>query len=182
MGTMFDTSGDPAESFRGLDVESVAAYGNGRYTNYPAAKREFPNVPVLELDVKGEGIGHGGDFESGDMPASEAGSWAKKRIAAGVHRPVIYFQVSSWEPIMASLRAAGLEREHVRIWTAHYDGRPHLCSSACGYGVTGEADATQWGSADYPSTLPAPYKGHHLDVSETAPSFHAQPNGAPPAS
>jgi hypothetical protein len=178
MGTMFDTIGDPAATFRGLDVESIAAYGNGSYANYPAAKREFPNVPVLEIDVSGEGIGHGGDFERGDMPASEAGRWAKGRIAAGVHRPVIYSSVSSWDAIMQSLKAAGLERDHVRMWTAHYDGRPHLCSSACGYGVTGEADATQWGSAQAAGTLPAPYEGRNIDVSETAPSFHHQPAAA----
>lgn len=171
MGTMFDTASDPAQTFRGLDVQAIAAYGNGRYANYEAAKREFPHAHVLEIDVSGEGIGHAGDFEQGDMSYGHAGTWAKGRIEAGIHRPVIYFSVGNWGAVMESLASAGLDRSHVRIWTAHYDGRPHLCSSACEPGITGTADATQWGSADAPSTLPAEYRGRNIDVSETANDF-----------
>ena len=57
-----------------------------------------------------------------------------RRIEAGVGRPVIYFQVSAWRPVMESLAAAGVQRHHVRLWTAHYNGRPHLCSEACNFG------------------------------------------------
>lgn len=31
-----------------------------------------------------------------------------------------------------------------KLWTAHYSGRAHLCTSICGYGFTGAADGTQW--------------------------------------
>ncbi len=170
MGTMFDTVGDPAATFKGLQVDAVAAYGNGKYANYGEAKREFPKVPVLEIDVSGQGIGNAGDFEAGDMPYHEAGPWAKKRIAAGVRRPVVYFSVSQWPAIKESIHAAGLEIADVRIWTAHYTGKPHLCGPECGFGDKPDdhADATQW--AD-PGVLPPPYQGRNIDVSETDATF-----------
>jgi hypothetical protein len=59
----------------------------------------------------------------------------------------------------------------VRIWTAHYNGDAHICSSKCGYGVSGHAHATQWGSANAQGTLPAPYAGRNIDVSKTSPEF-----------
>ena len=173
MGTMFDTASDPRKTFAGLTVEAVAAYGNGKYANYEAARHAFPHVHALEIDVNGQGIGNAGDFEAGDMSYAHAGSWAKGRIHAGVHRPVVYFSVSNWEAIMQSLKAAGLARHDVRIWTAHYTGTRHLCSSTCGFGVTGSADATQWASPQKPSTLHGPYAGRNIDVSMTAENFFA---------
>lgn len=168
---MFDTVNDPKSTFAGLTVEAIAAYGNGKFANFAAAKREFPQVPVLQVDVSGQGIGDTGDFEPGDMSYSRAGSWAKERINAGVTRPVIYFSASHWGEIMASLAGAGLKRRDVRIWTAHYTGHAHLCSSACGFGIKGAADATQWGSQQEPGSLRPPYKDRVIDVSLTTPDF-----------
>ena len=180
MPTMLDTVGDPKQTFSGLDVEAVAAYGNGRFANFKAAQAEFPHLNLLEIDVNGQGIGNAGDFEAGDMDPSHAGSWAKGRIAAGVHRPVIYFAVSNWRTIMQSLKAAGIARKQVRIWTAHYTGKPHRCSAKCGFGVTGTADATQWASPQAPGTLPHHFAGHNVDVSLTAPNFFAEPSAPAP--
>jgi hypothetical protein len=172
METMFDTTdAHPRDTLSGLNVDAVAAYGNGRFSNFTAAKEEFPKAHLLEIDVDGQGIGDAGDFEAGDMEYEHAGSWAKGRIEAGVRRPVIYFQVSAWRPVLAALEAAGVHRDQVRLWTAHYTGRPHLCSAACGFGVTGTADATQWGSPQAPGTLAGPYARRNIDVSSTADDF-----------
>src|SRR3954447_21717089 len=171
MGVMFDTVTDPARSFRGLRFDAVAAYGNGSYTNYDVARRQFPRLRLLEIDVSGAGIGNAGDFEPGDMSYAHAGRWAKARLAAGVWRPVLYFSVSHWQEVMRSLADFGVPRSDVRIWTAHYTGKEHRCSSACGFGVTGSADATQWGSSDIHGTLPATYAHRDIDVSETAGDF-----------
>jgi hypothetical protein len=81
MGVMFDTVGDPAGNFRGLKFDAVAAYGNGRFANFEVARRQFPRLHLLEIDVSGAGIGTAGDFEPGDMSYAHAGSWAKGRIA-----------------------------------------------------------------------------------------------------
>lgn len=182
MGTMFDTTDDPATTLAGLQVEALAAYANGRFANYSAASREFPSVNLLEVDVIGQQVGNAGDFEAGDMPYSEVGPWVKARLGDGVVRPVVYFQVSSWPSVMQSLASAAISRNEVRLWTAHYTGQPHVCSSACGYGVTGTADATQWASADAPGTVPSAYGTRNIDVSITADDFWgpAPPAPAPP--
>src|SRR6185503_5891979 len=133
MGTMLDTTDpSPAATFSGLPFDAVAAYVNGIYANYARAKQECGGrKPVLAIDVSGQGVGNTGDFERGDMSPTEAGTWARGRIRAGVKRPIIYTSVSNWSAVMGSLRAVGLSRDDVRIWTAHYTGRSHLCSSAC---------------------------------------------------
>jgi hypothetical protein len=131
---MFDTVNDPAQTFAGLPVEAVAAYGNGKYANYSKAKAQFPNAHILQIDVNGQGIGEAGDFEPGDMQLSSAGTGAKGRIKAGVKRPVIYFSLSNWQPVLDSVKAAGLARSDVRLWTAHYTGNGHLCGVPCGFG------------------------------------------------
>jgi hypothetical protein len=179
MGTMFDTVDDPAQVFSGLNVQAVAAYGNGKFANFTKAKAEFPKLNVLQIDVNGQGIGNCGDFEAGDMATAHAGSWAAGRMAAGIKRPVIYFQVSSWVPIMQSLGAAGITRNQVRIWTAHYTGKSHLCSAACGFGVTGSADATQWASPQKPGSLPPKFAGRNIDLSLTAINFFGPPKAPP---
>jgi hypothetical protein len=184
MGTMLDTVSDPARTFRGLTFDAVAAYGNGRYHNYPAALLEFPRLHLLQIDVSGEGIGNCGDFEPGDMSYDHAGRWASGRLAAGVWRPVIYFSVSNWTRVMASLHGAGVGREDVRIWTAHYTGTEHTCSPACnGHGVAGvdgSADATQWGSSDSNGSLPPIYAHRDIDVSMTADDFWGDAPTPPP--
>ena len=62
MGTMFDTSDDPATTLAGLQVEAVAAYANGRYANYTAAAQAFPAAHLLEIDVAGQRVGNAGRF------------------------------------------------------------------------------------------------------------------------
>jgi hypothetical protein len=89
---------------------------------------------------------------------------------------VIYFSVANWRTIMQSLHAAGVARSAVRIWTAHYTGHAHRCSSACGFGVTGTADATQWASPSEPGTLPHQFAGRNVDVSVTADNFFTLPH------
>jgi peptidoglycan hydrolase-like protein with peptidoglycan-binding domain len=179
---MFDTSDNPATTLAGLQVEAVAAYANGRYANYAAAAQAFPAAHLLEIDVAGQRVGNAGDFEQGDMPYSEVGPWASARLSQHVFRPVIYFQVSSWTPVMQSLASAGISRSQVRLWTAHYNGQPHLCSAACGFGVTQTVDATQWASPQAPGTVPSTYGSLNIDVSLTAADFWgpAAPAPAPP--
>ena len=179
MGTMLDTASDPVSTFKGLKFDSFAAYGNGSYENYNAARKAYPRLRCLEIDVWGQGIGNTGDFEPGDMALDHAGRWAAGRIAAGVWRPVIYFSIGSWDPIAASLKAAGVSRSDIRIWSAHYTGREHLCTSACQGTFTGTADATQWGSPKPKNTLPPAYASRNVDISKTSPNFWVRPPVAP---
>ena len=138
-------------------------------------------APPLPRDRRvGAGIGNTGDFEPGDMALDHAGRWAAGRIAAGVWRPVIYFSIGSWDPIAASLKAAGVSRSDIRIWSAHYTGREHLCTSACQGTFTGTADATQWGSPKPKNTLPPAYASRNVDISKNESSnFWGPPPVAP---
>ncbi|MEA2492309.1 MAG: lysozyme [Thermoleophilaceae bacterium] len=177
---MFDTTNRPRHTFSGLPVQAVAAYANGRFANVAAAQADFPQARLLQIDVRGDGIGNCGDFEPRDMSYAHAGRWAKGRMNVGVWRPVLYFSVSNWKTVMQALQGAGVARDSVRLWTAHYNGQPHLCSSACGFGVTGLADATQWGSSDAAGTLPHVYAGRNIDESQTAPDFWGETPHPPP--
>jgi hypothetical protein len=171
MGTMLDTSDDPASTFHGLHVQAVAAYANGSTANFERAKAGFPHVHLLKIDVLNAGVGNCGDFEAGDIRFAHAGGWAKGRLQARIWRPVLYFSVSNWGAAMSSLHASGIQRGDVRIWTAHYNGRRHICSAQCTPGLPGTADATQWGSAQSHGTLPPELHGRNVDVSETSDAF-----------
>ena len=181
MGTMFDTTDDPATVLAGLQVEAVAGYANGKFANYGAAARGFPKVHLLEVDVIGQQVGNaaisrrryavlGG--RAVGQGASESGCRSPGRLLSGVKLGAV----------MQSLAGAGVSRNEVRLWTAHYTGQPHICSSACGYGVTGAADVTQWASADATGTVPSAYGKRNIDVSITADDFSGQasPVPAPP--
>jgi hypothetical protein len=105
------------------------------------------------------------------MSYSHAGSWAKGRMNVGVWRPALYVSVANWKKVMQALKGAGVARDSVCLWTVYNNGQPHLCSSACGFVVTGVADATQWGSSDAAGTLPHVYAGRNIDVSQMAADF-----------
>ena len=81
---------------------------------------------------------------------------------------------------MQSLASAGVSRSQVRLWTAHYNGQPHLCSSACGFGVEQAVDATQWASPQAAGTVPSMYGSRNIDVSLTADDFWGPAPGARP--
>jgi hypothetical protein len=67
-----------------------------------------------------------------------------RQLARGVKRPVLYTSVSNVAALLAALRTAGIARSAVRIWTAHYTYRQHICTPACGFGMPTSADATQF--------------------------------------
>ena len=161
----------PPQRWWGCRLRRLPPTRTGSSRTTVRRRASFPSVHLLEVDVNGQQVGNAGDFEAGDMPYSEAGPWAKARLSQGVARPVVYFQVSSWASVAQSLASAGVSRNDVRLWTAHYTGQQHTCSSACGYGVTGAADATQWASSDAPGTVPSAYRNRNIDVSITADDF-----------
>jgi hypothetical protein len=47
------------------------------------------------------------------------------RIAAEIHRSVVYFSVTDRHVAMESLQNPGLARSHVRVWIAQYNGNRH---------------------------------------------------------
>lgn len=146
------------------DAPAVAGYVGGHWPTYPTLGKLFPNAPKLSIAVTSQEDAECLDVEPGDATNVVAPTWVKRQLARGVVRPVVYTSASNVAALLAMLDSAGIRRKDVRVWTAHYTGKPHLCSkSACGYDVAGgEADATQFTSHAL---------GRSLDESLCSPSF-----------
>lgn len=146
------------------DAQAVAGYTSGNFPTWPELLKRFPHAHRLSIAIN---AGHDADcldVEPGDATPADAAVWVKRQQARGVARPVLYASVSTMPTVLRELAAAGIHREHVRLWTAHYTGRAHLCSPACGFGFLETADATQWTDKAL---------GRNLDESLCADTFFA---------
>lgn len=138
------------------NAQAVIGYvgGNPAYTQYDAAKKRFPKAYVLGLAVASRYDAEGVDVEKGDVPNNLVPMWVKRQMKRGVKKPVVYTSASNVAPLIKLLAANGIMRKQVRILSAHYNYKKHICSPAvCGYP---QADGTQWTNRS---------GGHHLDES-----------------
>lgn len=147
-GEMQDST-DPAQF---VNPKAVAGYVGGYWPTYGELQQRYPDLPKLSYAINASENADALDVEPGDATPSEAPAWVRRQDG----KVAIYGSISSWAGIDQILGAAGLERgkDYLRI-TAHYNGISHRCTSACGYGFEGEADATQWTDRGY---------GHNLDL------------------
>ncbi len=128
------------------DAVAVAGYTGGNYPTYRELVRRFPEAHHLSIAVAStDRTAVCLDVEPGDASPAAVPTWVRAAHARGIARPVIYASVSAMQGILNLLAGANIPRSAVRVWTAHYTGRPHRCSPAsCGYGLRTVADATQW--------------------------------------
>jgi hypothetical protein len=153
MTTMFDSIHVSAIP---KNAEAVAGYVGGAWPTYAELVATFPlKVHKLSIAVASRYDAECGDFEQGDMPNKLAPVWVKRQIARGVKQPVVYTSVSNAHGLLATLKAAGIDRKDIRLWTAHYTGKPHLCGAVCGFGMDTKADATQYTNNALGRTLDA---------------------------
>lgn len=122
------------------DAAAVAGYVGGQWPNYQALVHAFPHAKHLSVAVNASEDADCLDVESGDATAAQAPAWIARQVKRGVKLPVVYTSVSN----VAALLSAGVKRDGIRLWTAHYTNTAHICSPACGNGMTTTADATQW--------------------------------------
>jgi hypothetical protein len=141
MITMYD---DITLSLIPKNAEAVAGYVNGRWATYPAVVKGWPDAHHLSVAVSSVADADCLDVEKGDAPNSVAADWVKRQVARGLEKPVIYTSVSNVRPLLGLLANSGIKRSDVRIWSAHYTFREHLCGPGCGFGMPTTADATQW--------------------------------------
>ena len=74
--------------------------------------------------------------------------------------------------VIPAMRAAGIDRAAVRLWSAHYTGLPHICGpSSCGQ-MSIEADGCQWSNRAF---------GRDLDESLLLADFFGTPPAPKPA-
>lgn len=124
--------------------EAVAGYTDGKWQTYKPLVQAFPRAHHLSIAVFPSDDAECLDIENGDATPEQAPAWVRKQHARGISRPVVYSSLSAMPTVLAHLAGDSIPRRQVRVWTAHYTYRPHLCSAACGFGFTGEADATQY--------------------------------------
>jgi hypothetical protein len=122
----------------------VAGYVGGRWPTYVPLVHAHPHAHHLAIAVSASEDAECLDVEAGDARPDQAPAWVRRQQARGVHRPVLYASVSAMPAVLSALSTAGIPRDAVRLWTAHYTGRPHICTPACGFGFGTTGDATQW--------------------------------------
>lgn len=126
------------------NAEAVAGYVNGRYNTWEAVLKDFPHAKHLSIAVTASADADCLDVEQGDAVAPQVPEWVVRQKKRGVQKPVVYTSVSNVNFVLRELEKAGIKRSAIKLWTAHYTDKAHLCSSKCGFGFTGKADATQW--------------------------------------
>ena len=127
-----------------LDAPAVAAYVDGRFANYAEAKTRFPKASILSIAVFAADNADCLDIETGDATPAQAAGWVARQIARGAVRPCLYGSASTMGQILAAMKAAGVARNTLRLWSAHYTGAAHVCGPhSCGE-MTVDADGTQW--------------------------------------
>jgi hypothetical protein len=126
------------------DAVAVAGYVGGRWPTYEKLAARFPHARRLSIAVSSAEDAECLDVERGDAEPGDAAAWVERQLARGLRRPVVYSSVSVAPAVLAALKRAGIERRAVRVWTAHYTGKPHRCTAACDRAFTRVADATQY--------------------------------------
>lgn len=144
------------------DAPAVAGYVGGRFPTFPTLVKQFPDAHKLSIAVASNQDAECVDCEPGDVPPHLVPGWVKRQQKRGVQRPVVYASVSAMPGVLNELKANGIGRDQVRLWTAHYTFKPHLCSSKCWRGFNTTADATQWTDKSM---------GKSLDESLLTPTF-----------
>ena len=159
--TMFDSvtiSEIPA------DAAAVAGYVGGNWPTFPSLEAAFPRALRVSIAINVTEDADVLDVETGDATNADAPAWVKRQLAKGT-KPTVYTSLANAMPLRAVLQKAGIASWRYRLWTAHYTDRPHRCTSKCGFGFTGTADATQYTERAL---------GRNLDASLCASTFFSE--------
>lgn len=149
----------------GHKPHALAGYTSGNWPTLQAATQlaERHGIRVLSVAVNSAHDAMCLDIETGDATPAEAPAWVRRQHARGVKRPVLYSSASVMGAVRAVIREAGIQRDAVRLWSAHYTGQPHICGpSSCAYPGCPPCDATQWLDS---------LAGHNIDQSVLADDF-----------
>jgi peptidoglycan hydrolase-like protein with peptidoglycan-binding domain len=143
---------------------------DGRWPTAHTLAARFPHAHLLTIAVDPAHDADCLDIETSDATPASAAAWFERQKARGVQRPCLYASVTTMQTgVMPVLKAAGIDRSQVRLWTAHYAGL-HVCAhDTCGeLGLP--ADGTQWTAGAF---------GRDLDQSLLTADFFAVPAPQP---
>lgn len=127
-------------------AKCVAGYADGAFRSLGPLRERFPAALWLSIATSPSTDAMVLDVESGDATPEEGLKWIRRQITRGVKRPVIYCSLAGVPRLESLLHTSGLTRSDIRLWTAHWTRRPHICSSACGVPMNEPAGATQYDS------------------------------------
>lgn len=115
------------------DATEIAVYTDGIYENAEKVKAKFPHAKIVTIAVRASDDAEAIDDEPGDVGNAEIAAWVHRQLARGVVKPIVYTSVSNIDAAMAELMAAGITRDKVTLWSAHYGQGDHICGIAtCG--------------------------------------------------
>lgn len=141
--------------------DAVAGYIDGRFNDFAAMAKRFPLDHHVSIAVFATDNADALDIEAGDALISQAPGWVRRQHARGLARPILYIQLSNLQALLDTLRNAGIDRQAVRIWMAHYTfDRNTGVSELAAHAV----DAVQWTDK---------YEGRNLDASVLVDDFFA---------
>lgn len=134
-----------------VDVSQIPAaalacggYRDGRWPTFQALSERFPHARLLSIAVSASTDADCLDIEQGDATPAQAPGWVKRQHARGIPRPCLYANASTMPAVLAALKAEGIPRGMVRLWSAHYTVA-HICGpDTCAYPGVPACDGTQW--------------------------------------
>lgn len=135
------------------DAAAVAGYANGQFAWRASDWALFPAASKLGIDVDNQGVGGCLDIEKGDATPADAPGWVARRHAAGINRPWLYMNRSTWEDVHDVLVRSNLPENSWGYWVADWTGEPHELALVDGT----RADAVQYANPDT--------SGGHFDLS-----------------
>lgn len=129
-----------------VTAQAVAGYVDGRWPTYAQLAAKFPHAQhLVSIAVFAKDNADALDVEPGDATVAQAAGWVKRQKVRGLKHAIVYTSLSQAQTLVNALSSQGLSLGvDYLLWTAHYNGSPHLCSPACGYGFKETAHATQW--------------------------------------
>jgi hypothetical protein len=122
----------------------VAAYVNGLYANVAAMRARFPKAHIETIAVTSSADADWLDVETGDATPGQCADWYHRQKSKGAKRPGFYANLSTMAQVITALRAAGIKRGQVRLWTADPDGKPHINKAGDYPNLDWSADGTQY--------------------------------------
>ena len=156
-------------------------YADGEWQTVPRLRELFPGAHIVGLTVFGGPLSADGvDCEPGNVGAAGAADWVARKLAAEPgSRPIVYASVQG-QPgygipaVLAELARIGIGRPRVRLLSAHYTGKAHICSpftcrTSAGQPIGFTADGTQ-----YTNMFPGA-DGSKIDMSLLAGDFFGTP-------
>jgi hypothetical protein len=127
---------------------AYAAYVDGSLGNQPNFAfivSSFPKAQHLSVALFAANNADALDIEPGASTPAEFPAWYDTQRKRGIQRPCAYASASTMNTeILPVLSGAGIARDTVRLWTAHYEVGQHICGpDSCG-ALSINADGTQW--------------------------------------